>query len=313
MKRAAFSTKEKLILNELIHKHQLNDQWSEKKVRQLHEDLLGTLSGKWERQYIVAQKQKLDFNALVFSLLILPLAYPLLKVSDARIKMPSSFYWKTRLSPFLAPLEQCLPSVGRLLGTNKKGRIVPIASGFQIGREYFISVGIAEQSTKRRATTYWVDFSDSKKLAPKEDHFKVKQIISGKTQRWMLFKMHRSSSSGRRLPGALGIAKITLKAAFLMMIGYPQKIEQQRNNLLEQYGIFGPPRQLGNKSVSLGHLYRKGKKWKHDCSATQGSEGSPIFHPESGKVIGLHYKSKKNNISYMINLAEEKELLKALR
>ena len=302
------TSKQQLVLNELIFKYNLNYKFSRNDILELHEELIGNLKESWYRKY--TEKDGMAFRQIseIFATLIYPLAHPALRVLKDKLQEPGSFYWNNRIRPHLDEIKKVSFSIGRLTKVDKKGHLIPTATGVRLGEDLFLTVSkpFAEQGETFKGIIkkeqYRVDFSEDRKVPGQEEMFEIKDFINGSNNPrspLSLLILKKQSLVGKKLPPPLELANKKECTEFLVTIGYPIKKKNRSNHLLT-YATFGSSWQMGYKRIAPGHVLRnEDTKIYHDCSTSSGSEGSPLINPKTGKVMGVHLytKEKSKNIA----------------
>lgn len=124
------SKKERLIFNELAFKHKVRKEMKLGKIIELHQELIGSLDGKWGEKY-TSSLSRSDWLTQVYSLLVYPLAYPSIKVENYELKKIGSFYWSNRIGNKLEKIKEIAGSIGRVLVKKQKKNLSQLQLAFE--------------------------------------------------------------------------------------------------------------------------------------------------------------------------------------
>ncbi len=133
MKIPEITRKEQLILNELVLKYNLNEAIAISEVVRLHQQLIGTLNGKWYQRYLTPQSNKKNVVFHIYALLVYPLAYPSLPVGEEMQQGIKSFYWQHRIGQYVGKMNHYSQAIGRVVDRNNQGKWVMLKTGVSDG------------------------------------------------------------------------------------------------------------------------------------------------------------------------------------
>lgn len=299
------NSKERLIKNELIHKYEYHDELTREEAFNLHNELINNIGNTWLKKYFNKNDSSKNRTSEIYSMIIFPLAYPSIRLIEGNLKKMKSFFWKNRVRPHIEHIYKYSLSVGRVLKKNKMGKFVPLASGFLIHKNYFLTITTPFLKRKNidllsaEKTTYWVDFENNKTIPPEKQLFEVGDFHFSQEsidKQLILLKLNKQTTSSSTIPTPLPIIKKYENPGIVIAIGYPLQLDKRKNRVLSQYAVFGSPWQMRVKRIAPGHILDDQLRAYHDCTLGVGSEGSPILDLKTGRVIGIHIgnKSKSN-------------------
>jgi len=220
---------------------------------------------------------------------------PSILVGDNHLKIEKDSPWADALAENKR-LVDATRAVGRI--ETSDDTLEYVGTAFLVERSIAITVDYVA-STLKNAEKSWVNFSNFEGKSRERA-----EIINIEIHRKSGLAVLYLDNNLNITPLELNTDRPALKNDMIATIGFPSidvRIDQdiQRN-------IFGGI--FGAKRVSPGLILERDKHvYKHDCSTTGGSGGSPLILVETGKVIGVHDHGYANefNTAKLIPRLEE--------
>ncbi len=234
------------------------DKWLKHSIREE-----GEISEKW-----------------VGELLLHPWAFPSLLVKNGKIENPYSFYWNAWLEKHKDDIMKWNRSVGRIcnIKTNQ------VCSCFVISENEVMTSNRILESGTYDAEDFRLDFSNNP--LPKPNNFLNIQGYSVQKQNKGLLKMKVANGNKGTMPPPLHMSNEKDKSiGRIVCIHYPKTFEYPSK--VRERIIYDEGRKLGYKNISLGMSYLINGKPSYVYAKLLGSEGSPIIHLETGRVLGI--------------------------
>lgn len=266
-------------------------------------------------------------SPMVTEAIILATGRPTLLIRDGTFEEPHLSVWKKRLSPVRDVLNIAIPSVGRIELLNHPdyewlGTAWLIQDGVLVTNRH-----VAVEFSRRNPNGYVFAVNPfGLTIEPRIDfkeEYRVDAVAEVKVEKVLYIAndavrspdiafLLLSQTRGVTLPPPITLAsKDPANGAMVAVIGYPAQDSRNSGPLMSD--IFRDIYDV--KRLAPGYVTDSSGDgiFEHDCTTLGGNSGSPIFDPQSGEAVGLHFSGKFGVSNFAVKATVIQSVLKGLR